>query len=64
VWTADDSASQLGHLATGWLVEHQILLPGFTVLQRLCATARDRAARLASRRIVSQVSRDRRHELR
>jgi len=26
-WTADDSASQLVDLATGWLVEHQVLLP-------------------------------------
>lgn len=63
-WTADDSASQLVDLATGWLVEEQILLPGFTVLQRMCATARDRATRLASRRIASQVSPDRRQELR
>jgi len=63
-WTGDDSASHLVDLATGWLVEHQILLPGFTVLQRLCATARDRAIRLASLRIANQVPRDRRHELR
>jgi hypothetical protein len=62
-WTGDDSASHLVDLATGWLVEHQILLPGFTVLQRLCATARDRATRLASRRIASQVPHDRRHDL-
>jgi len=62
-WTADDSASQLLDLATGWLVEHQILLPGFTVLQRLCATARDRATRLASRRIARQLPHDRRHDL-
>ena len=63
-WTADDWASHLLDLATGWLVEHQILLPGFTVLQRLCASARDRAARLAARRIASQVPHDRRHDLR
>lgn len=39
------TAAQLVDLATGSLVEHQVLLPGFSVLQRLCARARDRAER-------------------
>lgn len=44
-WTAEDAPAQLVDLATGWLVEHQVLLPGFSVLQRLCARGRDRAER-------------------
>lgn len=63
-WTADDSPSGLVDLATGWLVEHLVLLPGFSVLQRLCARARDRAAKRAARQITSQLSAPQRQRLR
>jgi len=55
-WTAEDTPSQLLDLASGWLAEHHILLPGFTVLHRLIARARDRAARRAWRVLAGQVT--------
>jgi len=55
-WTGDDPPAQLVDLATGWLVEHQVLLPGFSILQRLCASARDRAERRVWRLLARQLS--------
>ncbi len=55
-WTAEDPPAQLVDLATGWLVEHQVLLPGFSVLQRLCARARDRAERRLWRLLARQLT--------
>lgn len=55
-FTGEDSPGQLFDLATGWLDEHQVLLPGFTVLQRVCARARDRAARRTWRLLAAQVT--------
>jgi len=58
-WTADDPASKLLDAATGWLVDHKVVLPGVTTITRLVAQVRDRANERAWRRLTGPLEPDR-----
>jgi TnpA family transposase len=53
VWLGPERPIVLFNFAVSWLIEHKILLPGITVLERLVAQVRDRANRRLWQRLAS-----------
>ena len=62
-WTGTDRPSVLFDRATVWLVTEKVLLPGASVLERLVARIRARAARRLWRMLARDVTRGQREQL-
>ena len=62
-WLAPERPSVLFDLATAWLAERKILLPGVSVLARLVAQIRDRTARRLWQHLASLPGEDLRAQL-
>ncbi|MDC0948373.1 Tn3 family transposase [Gammaproteobacteria bacterium] len=52
-WLTNERPNHLFDLATHWLIQRKILLPGATTLTRLIAQIRDRASRRAWKRLAA-----------
>jgi hypothetical protein len=63
-WLSSEPPSVLFDLATAWLVEHRVLLPGASTLARLVARIRDRANLRLYHKLASQPSSEQRDRLR
>jgi TnpA family transposase len=62
-WLSHEQPSHLFDLATHWLIQRKVLLPGMSTLTRLIAHIRDRAALRAWQRLASLPNEDQRHQL-
>jgi hypothetical protein len=52
-WLTDERPSHLFDLATHWLMQHKVLLPGVTMLTRLIAQIRERVSKQAWQRLAA-----------
>ena len=62
-WLSNERPSHLIDLATHWLIQRKVLLPGISTLTRLVAQIRDRAALRAWRRLTSLPNAEQRCQL-
>lgn len=62
-WVGSESPSVLFDLVTARLVEHKILLPGVTVLERLVASVRERTAKRLWQILAKIPSKEQRSKL-
>ena len=62
-WLSNERPSHLFELATDWLIQRKVLLPGISTLTRLIAQIRDRAALRAWQRLARLPNEDQRHQL-
>jgi hypothetical protein len=62
-WLSNERPSHLFELATDWLRQRKVLLPGISTLTRLIAQIRDRATLRAWQRLACLPNEDQRHQL-
>jgi uncharacterized protein DUF4158 len=62
-WLSNERPSHLCELATDWLIQRKVRLPGISTLTRLIAQIRDRAALRAWQRLARLPNEDQRHQL-
>ena len=62
-WLSNERPSHLFELATDWLLQRKVLLPGISTLTRLIAHIRDRAALRAWQRLARLPNEDQRRQL-
>lgn len=62
-WLSNERPSHLFELATEWLIQQKVLLPGISTLIRLIAQIRDRVSSRAWRRLASLPSEKQRQQL-
>ena len=62
-WLSNERPSHLFDLATHWLMQNKVLLPGATTLTRLISQIRDRAAKRTWQRLTNLPNADQRSDL-